>query len=107
MIGWFSLQCDEAMKRPGRVLGSLPFITGLCVAGSWLLPAMAQEPAASSPATTTAAPSAATPIAGDASGLSDKEKAHALQIIKERLPAYDTRQLVWSKQGGDCKYYNN
>ena len=39
--------------------------------------------------------------------LSDKEKARALQIIKERLPAYDTRQLVWSKQGGDCKYYNN
>ena len=39
--------------------------------------------------------------------LTDKEKAHALQIIKERLPAYDTRQLVWSKQGGDCKYYNS
>ena len=39
--------------------------------------------------------------------LNDKEKAHALQIIKERLPTYDTRQLVWSKQGGDCKYYNS
>ena len=39
--------------------------------------------------------------------LDDKEKEHALQIIKEKLPAYDTKQLVWSKQGGDCKYYDS
>ena len=96
MIGWFSLQCDEAMKRPGRVLGSLPFITGLCVAGSWLLPAMAQEPAASSPATTTAAPSAATPIAGDASGLSDKEKALLQKLNALKTPRWRTF--------GPCQY---
>ena len=96
MIGWFSLQCDEAMKRPRLVLGYLPFITGLCVAGSWLLPAMAQEPAASSPATTTAAPSAATPIAGDASGLSDKEKALLQKLNALKTPRWRTF--------GPCQY---
>ena len=84
------------MNRPGRVLGSLPFITGLCVAGSWLLPAMAQEPAASSPATTTAAPSAATPIAGDASGLSDKEKALLQKLNALKTPRWRTF--------GPCQY---
>ena len=29
--------------------------------------------------------------------LDDREKEHALQIIKEKLPTYDTKQLVWSK----------
>jgi len=96
MISWFSLPCDVAMKRPGLVLGSLPFITGLCVAGSWLLPAMAQEPAASSPATTTAAPSAATPIAGDASGLSDKEKALLQKLNALKTPRWRTF--------GPCQY---
>ena len=96
MIRWFFLPCDQAMNRPGRVLGSLPFITGLCVAGSWLLPAMAQEPAASSPATTTAAPGAATPIAGDTSGLSDKERALLQKLNALKTPRWRTF--------GPCQY---
>ena len=104
MIRWFSLPCDQAMKRPGLVLGSLPFITGLCVAGSWLLPAVAQEPAASSPATTTAAPGAATtaspgaetPVAGDSSGLSDKEKALLQKLNALKAPRW--------RPFGPCQY---
>ena len=78
------------MKRPGRVLGSLPFITGLCVAGSWLLPAVAQEPAASSPAT---------PATGDATGLSDKEKALLQKLNALKTPrwrAFGPCQYDWS-----------
>ena len=93
MLEWYeSFLCDQAMKRPGRILGSLPFITGLCVAASWLLPAVAQEPPASSPATTTAAPGAA----GDSSGLSEKEKA-----LLQKLNALKTPR--W-RPFGPCQY---
>ena len=93
MLEWYeSFLCDQAMKRPGRILGSLPFITGLCVAAGWLLPAVAQEPPASSPATTTAAPGAA----GDSSGLSEKEKA-----LLQKLNALKTPR--W-RPFGPCQY---
>ncbi len=87
MIRWFFLPCGQAMKRSGLVLGSLPFITGLCVAGSWVLPVVAQEPAASSPAATTA---------GDSAGLSDKEKA-----LLQKLNALKTPR--W-RPFGPCQY---
>ena len=75
------------MKRSGLVLGSLPFITGLCVAAGWLLPAVAQEPAASTPAETTA---------GDSSGLSDKEKALLQKLNALKTPRWRTF--------GPCQY---
>ncbi len=92
------------MKRPGRVLGSLPFITGLCLAAGGLLPAVAQEPAASSPATTTAAPGAATtaapgaetPAVGNGTGLSDKEKALLQKLNALKTPRWRTF--------GPCQY---
>jgi len=92
------------MKRPGLVLGSLPLITGLCLAAGWLLPAVAQEPPTSSPATTTAAPGAATtaapgaeaPAAGDGTALSDKEKA-----LLQKLNALKTPR--W-RPFGPCQY---
>ena len=92
------------MKRTGFVLGSLPLVTGLCVAAGWLLPAVAQEPPASSPATTTAAPGAATtaapgpetPAVGDGTGLSDKEKA-----LLQKLNALKTPR--W-RPFGPCQY---
>ena len=92
------------MKRPCLVRASLPFITGLCLAAGWLLPAMAQEPAASSPATTTAAPGAATtaapgaetPAVGDGTGLSDKEKALLHKINALKTPRW--------RQFGPCQY---
>lgn len=78
---------DEAMKRSGLVLGSLPLITGVCVVAGWLLPAMAQEPPTSSPAT---------PTAVDSSGLSDKEKA-----LLQKLNALKTPR--W-RPFGPCQY---
>lgn len=87
MIRWSSLPFDEAMKRSGLVLGSLPLITGVCVVAGWLLPAMAQEPPTSSPAT---------PTAVDSSGLSDKEKA-----LLQKLNALKTPR--W-RPFGPCQY---
>ena len=92
------------MKRTGFVLGSLPLVTGLCVAAGWLLPAVAQEPPASSPATTTAAPGAATtaapgpetPAVGDGTGLSDKEKALLQKLNALKIPRW--------RQFGPCQY---
>ena len=92
------------MKRPGRVMGSLPLITGLCLAAGWLLPAVAQEPPTSSPATTTAAPGAATtaapgaetPAVGDGTGLSDKEKALLQKLNGLKTPRW--------RQFGPCQY---
>lgn len=96
MIGRISLPWDEAMKRPLRVLGSLPFITGFWLTAGWLLPAVAQEPPTSSATTTTVAPAAATRGAGDASGLSDKEK-----VLLQKLNALKTPR--W-RMFGPCQY---
>ena len=92
------------MKRLSLILGSLPFITSLCVAAGCLLPAVAQEPVASSPAPLIDAPGAATtasqgvetPAAGDGTGLSDKEKALLRKINALKTPRW--------RQFGPCQY---
>ena len=36
--------------------------------------------------------------------MSEDTKARALKVIEDKLPFYDVSRMVWSKQGGDCKY---